>query len=64
MVPAWFYVDEVPTERMWEDGAYWLPHILAGDPVQARFVFCADNETIAEVEIRLLDVAEWEEQNR
>jgi 8-oxo-dGTP diphosphatase len=64
MVPAWFSVDEIPVERMWEDGAHWLPHILAGERIHARFTFGADNETIAEMEIRPLDIAEWEEQNR
>lgn len=64
MVPAWFSIDEIPVDRMWEDGAYWLPHILSGEPIQARFVFGADNETIADMEIKPLDIADWEEQNR
>jgi 8-oxo-dGTP diphosphatase len=52
MIPTWFSVDEIPLERMWEDGAHWLPHILAGEPIQAHFTFGADNETIVDMEIR------------
>jgi 8-oxo-dGTP diphosphatase len=54
MVPTWFAVDKIPFERMWQDGAHWLPHILAGERIQARFTFRADNETIAAMEIKPL----------
>lgn len=64
MMPAWFSIDEIPVKRMWEDGAHWLPHILAGERIQAHFTFGADNETIADMEIRPLEITEWEEQNR
>jgi SAM-dependent methyltransferase len=37
---------------MWADGAHWLPEILDGKVIQARFVFNADNETLAEVEMQ------------
>jgi hypothetical protein len=40
---------------MWQDGAHWLPRILAGELIQARFVFQADNETIRELEIQPWD---------
>ncbi len=63
MMPTWFLVHEIPVDRMWEDGAHWLPHILAGEPIRARFVFGADNETIADMEIRPLDMAAWDEQS-
>lgn len=55
MKPAWFQVDDLPFERMWQDGAHWLPPILQGGRVAARFVFQEDNETIAEVEIADLE---------
>jgi ADP-ribose pyrophosphatase YjhB (NUDIX family) len=51
MAPAWFGVDEIPYARMWQDGAHWLPRILAGERLRGRFVFAADNETVAEVEL-------------
>jgi hypothetical protein len=40
---------------MWADGAYWLPPILQGRRIQARFTFQGDNESIAEVTIRDLE---------
>ena len=55
MRPVWFPVDEIPFAQMWEDGAHWLPRILAGQPILARFVFRADNETIRELEIHPWD---------
>ncbi len=49
--PAWFALDEIPYAQMWADGAHWLPRILAGECIEARFVFAADNETVARVRI-------------
>ena len=49
MIPRWFAVDQLPFDQMWQDGAHWMPHVLAGKRVQARFAFEEDNETIAEV---------------
>jgi hypothetical protein len=36
---------------MWQDSAYWLPRILAGQQVRARFTFREDNESVAAVEM-------------
>ena len=51
MRPAWYAVDEIPYERMWHDGSYWLPRFLIGERIRGRFVFDADNETVADVAI-------------
>jgi 8-oxo-dGTP diphosphatase len=51
MRPAWFKVDEIPFGHMWQDGAHWLPRILAGDRIRATFTFKADNETVEGFEI-------------
>lgn len=51
MKPVWFPVNRLPLDRMWQDGAYWLPPILEGKGILARFTFQADNETIDVVEI-------------
>jgi 8-oxo-dGTP diphosphatase len=51
MVPAWFRVDEIPYDQMWDDDRYWLPHVLAGERVQATFVYQHDNETVERFEI-------------
>jgi 8-oxo-dGTP diphosphatase len=55
MAPAWFPVDEIPLERAWQDAAYWLPRILAGERICARFTFAEDNETIDSMEIEACD---------
>ena len=52
MRPAWFPVDDLPFESMWQDAVYWLPSILEGRRIQARFVFRSDNESIAELMIQ------------
>jgi 8-oxo-dGTP diphosphatase len=52
IVPAWFAVDAIPFERMWDDCGYWLPRVLAGDWVRATFVFSVDNDTVGEFDIR------------
>lgn len=49
--PAWFAVGAIPYGRMWADTAHWLPRVLAGDGIRGAFVFAADNETVARVEL-------------
>ncbi|MBN1936032.1 MAG: NUDIX domain-containing protein [Anaerolineae bacterium] len=51
IVPAWFAVAEIPYDQMWDDCRYWLPHILDGKQLRARFEFSADNDTVNQVEI-------------
>jgi len=54
MRPAWFPVDRLPLAQMWQDGAYWLPRILAGERVRATFTFGEDNETIVHVNLETI----------
>lgn len=49
--PEWFKQDQIPYEEMWADAAHWLPEVLAGREIAARFVFNPDNETLKEVTI-------------
>jgi mutator protein MutT len=51
MSPAWFALDDIPYDQMWQDGPHWLPPVLAGERVRARFTFQADNETVEEVKM-------------
>ncbi|MFH1295187.1 MAG: NUDIX domain-containing protein [bacterium] len=37
--PMWFDVTELPVARMWDDNKYWLPKVLAGECVNATFLF-------------------------
>lgn len=52
MRPAWYRVSEIPFESMWQDDPHWLPLILRGKRIRARFTFQADNETVDQVEIK------------
>jgi len=47
--PVWCPTSEIPYAHMWQDSAYWLPRILAGQQVRARFTFREDNESVADV---------------
>jgi 8-oxo-dGTP pyrophosphatase MutT (NUDIX family) len=55
MAPAWFAVDAIPFERMWQDNAHWLPRILAGEQVRARYTYAEDNETIESFKVEPWD---------
>lgn len=55
MVPTWFGLDDIPYARMWDDSAYWLPRVLAGGRLRARFVFEPDNATVGHVVLEPLD---------
>ena len=59
MIPIWFYVNEIPYEQMWQDAVHWLPHVLAGERIQAHITFREDNETVDEVEIE-----DWDGNNK
>jgi 8-oxo-dGTP diphosphatase len=48
MAPAWFRIEEIPYEQMWNDDRYWLPHVLSGKRIRAEFSFAKDNETVAD----------------
>ena len=51
MKPVWCRMDEIPFENMWDDASYWLPLVLKGKKIEARFVYKDDNETVGEAEI-------------
>jgi len=51
MKPGWFKVDEIPYEKMWDDDIYWLPLVLRGKRIRAKFTYQADNETVGQAEI-------------
>lgn len=55
MKPAWYQVGEIPFDSMWQDDSHWLPRVLAGQRVRARFTFGADNETVIEAQVE-----EWQ----
>ena len=52
--PQWFPVGALPLDRMWDDGQYWVPRVLAGERLRATFSYAADCETVAESAIASL----------
>ena len=56
MIPKWFPFKAVPYDQMWDDGRFWLPHILAGRSFTAHFTFESDNATVKTVEFSPLGV--------
>jgi len=50
MKPHWFPLTSIPYNNMWDDSQYWLPRVLSGDRINARFIFNHDNTTVDEVE--------------
>lgn len=48
IVPQWFAVDDIPYERMWDDAGRWLPDVLRGGSIRARFTFGDDLATVVD----------------
>ncbi|HMB24137.1 MAG: 8-oxo-dGTP diphosphatase [Chloroflexota bacterium] len=42
--PVWFDLDDLPWQRMWADNEYWLSRVLAGQRVDAVFLYSDDNK--------------------
>lgn len=40
--PEWFDLNNIPYDRTWDDYQYWLPKVLAGEYVEAAFLFDAE----------------------
>jgi 8-oxo-dGTP diphosphatase len=37
--PAWYPLDQLPFDEMWEDDRFWLPRVLAGERLHGEFLF-------------------------
>lgn len=54
MRPEWFDIDKIPLDRMWDDDKYWLPQVLLGEKIRAKFWF-DKNQKVEKMEIKSLD---------
>ena len=54
MAPKWFKNNEIPFKEMWDDDKFWLPHILEGKKLKAKFVF-KKGEVIDKQDIKFID---------
>ena len=39
MAPKWFKLADIPFAEMWDDDKFWLPGILKGEKLRAKFIF-------------------------
>ncbi|MFA6005646.1 MAG: 8-oxo-dGTP diphosphatase [Patescibacteria group bacterium] len=46
MRPQWFNYADIPYDQMWDADRIWLPKVLSGKSVFARFVFNATNRVV------------------
>jgi 8-oxo-dGTP pyrophosphatase MutT (NUDIX family) len=51
MSPRWFGIHDIPFDEMWPDDPFWLPRVLDGESLRARFVF-GEGDEILEQEIK------------
>lgn len=49
--PAWYPLDALPLEHMWDDAKHWLPAVLAGERVLGDFTFGEDCATVSHHEL-------------
>ena len=53
MKPKWFKIKEIPFEKMWPDDKFWLPKVLNGEKLKAKFYF-KPGELIDSYEIKTM----------
>jgi 8-oxo-dGTP diphosphatase len=44
--PAWYDLEDLPYDRMWDDDRHWLPPVVAGEAVAGEFRFDADGDAL------------------
>mgnify|MGYP001806601676 FL=1 len=54
MAPQWIDINKIPYDKMWIDDRFWLPKVLAGEKIEAKFVFGNDDQKILEMEVKKL----------
>lgn len=46
MAPRWFAKDQVPYEEMWDADKAWMPLVIGGQKVRARFLYDEDGQML------------------
>ena len=54
MAPDWYKVDGIPYQMMWPDDIFWLPKVLDGNHLRARFVF-AEGDVVKEQQVDIVE---------
>jgi 8-oxo-dGTP pyrophosphatase MutT (NUDIX family) len=45
--PKWFDVNNIPYDQMWPDDRYWLPEVMKGNKITAKFHLNKEDEIIS-----------------
>ena len=53
ITPQWFPVTQLPLDDMWDDARYWLPHVLAGQRINATITYADDCQTVTRANLDL-----------
>src|SRR5690606_24398839 len=51
MRPQWYSVDALPYDTMWVSDTYWLPRVVRGENMIARFHFSVSGDEILDMHI-------------
>lgn len=54
MRPQWFSAADLPYASMWPDDEFWVPEVLAGKLVKAKFVF-GENDVVKEKDVQIVE---------
>lgn len=52
MTVEWFDINKMPYKNMWETDTHWLPFVLSGKLIRAKFYFNEDCETTKSFDIQ------------
>ena len=55
MKPKWFKVGEVPYDSMWKSDREWLPLILSGKKIKARYTYAHECGVVKSREVKEVD---------
>ena len=48
MSPKWYKISDIPYNKMWADDKHWLPEVLKGMQVKAKFEFDGKNGLVGQ----------------
>jgi ADP-ribose pyrophosphatase YjhB (NUDIX family) len=54
MKPEWYSYSELPFNEMWIDDSHWLPRVIAGEKIKAKFVFDGSGSRILSQRVETL----------
>ncbi|MDR0343200.1 MAG: 8-oxo-dGTP diphosphatase [Nocardiopsaceae bacterium] len=52
MAPEWFDLASLPLDQMWDDEAYWLPQVMAGEALAGVITYDHACKLVARAELR------------